>query len=378
MPPRKRTAKSTEPSKSSSSTETCGICCQSLNPKKDEALFCSGSCQQWAHRYCAGVSITAYKVISEKNYPFRCFACHQIAHQDEVTKLQNEVSRLSTLVSDLQSKHERAAIEPVPAAPRSYASAVTTDEHGDRLSIKPTSKVSYESARKFNVVIFGIDECYQGAKRSERLAFDLSKVKSVLVDIDESLDSCSIKDCYRLGRYSEGLAKPRPILVKFVRIEDVSKVLVNRRAAKSPVVVKPDMTKEERVRESALLKQRWNLINSGVPKQAIRISRTKIFVNNVEYGAYSQNGFVCAGDNPVTPAIEMDPPSNLSPQALSKTTSSTTLAVSPAVSTPVTQQPVANESMPHSSPHCLLPNSASSLAPLATVSPKSNSPPSNQ
>ena len=174
------------------------------------------------------------------------------------------------------------------------------------------------------------------------------------------------------------MAKPRPILVKFVRIEDVSKVLVNRRAAKSPVVVKPDMTKEERVRESTLLKQRWNLINSGVPKQAIRISRTKIFVNNVEYGAYSQNGFVCAGDNPVTPAIEMDLPGNLSPQALSKATSSTTLAVSPVVSTPLTQQPVANESMPHSSPHCLPPNSANSLAPLATVSPNSNSPPPNQ
>ena len=155
-------------------------------------------------------------------------------------------------------------------------------------------------------------------------------------------------------------------------------MLVNRRAAKSHVVVKPDMTKEERVRESKLLKQRWNLINSGVPKQVITISRTKIFVNNVEYIAYSQDGFVCASDNPVTPAIEMDPPGNLSPQALSKTTSSTTLAVSLVVSTPLTQQPVANESMPHSSSNCLPPTSASSPAPLATVSPNSNSPPPNQ
>ena len=48
-----------------------------------------------------------------------------------------------------------------------------TGEHGDRLSIQHKSKVSYESVRKFNVVIFGIDECYQAAKRSERLAFQI-------------------------------------------------------------------------------------------------------------------------------------------------------------------------------------------------------------
>ena len=78
-------------------------------------------------------------------------------------------------------------------------------------------------------MIFGIGECRQGAKRPERLAFDLSMVESVLVDIDGSLKSSSIKDCYRLGRYRADQEKPRPIFVKLVRIEEVSKVLANCR-----------------------------------------------------------------------------------------------------------------------------------------------------
>ena len=127
----------------------------------------------------------------------------------------------------------------------------------------------------------------QGAKWPERLASDLSKVGSVLTDIDGSLTSNSIKGCYRLGKYRADQEKPRRILVKFVRMEDVSKVLANRSAATPPIVVKPDMTRDERLRESTLLKERWRLISSGVPKRAIKISRSKMHVHNVEYGTYS-------------------------------------------------------------------------------------------
>ena len=79
-----KTAAVTASVSSKTSAETCCVCCQSLNPAKDEALFCAGSCQQWAHRYCAGVSVMAYKAIREKGRQFRCFACHQISHDDEI------------------------------------------------------------------------------------------------------------------------------------------------------------------------------------------------------------------------------------------------------------------------------------------------------
>ena len=319
MPPKKKTAKVTESSKAPSSTGSCCVCCQGLNLTKDEVLFCAGSCQQWTHRYCAGVSMMAYKVIKEQGFQFRCFACHQITQQEQLTKLQDEVARLTSLVSDLQSKPSHDA--PVSAVPGSYATAVTAGELGDHSSklAKPPRMDSYESNRKFNVVMFGIGECRQGAYRSERLAHDLSKVESVLTVIDGSLKSSSIKDCFRLGKYRADQAKPRPILVKFVRIEEVLKVLSNRWAVKSPIAVKPDMTRDERVRESTLLKHRWTLIQSGVPKQAIKISRAKIFVNNVEYGSFSQSGFVLASARPeALSTTGNDHPNNHDPQTLCK------------------------------------------------------------
>ena len=175
-------------------------------------------------------------------------------------------------------------------------------------------------------------------------------VESVLVDIDGSLKSSSIKDCYRLGRYRADQEKPRPILVKLVWIEGVSKVLANRWAVKSSIVVKPDMTQDERIRESTLLKHRSNLIKSGIPKRAIKISRANIFVNNVEYGPYSQSGFVLASDRPVQPIPPVDEhPNNHSPDTLSKTTSQTTISMS---STPDTQPLVAIDPTQHSTAHC--------------------------
>ena len=271
-------------------------------------------------------------------------------------------------------------------SPGSYASAVTTGEPSNHL-IKQSKpfKDTFEAIRKFNIVIFAIEECRQGAKRPERLAFDLSKVESVLVDVDGSLKSSSIKDCYHLGKYSADQERSRPLLVKFVRIEDVSKVLAKRWAAKSPIVVKPDMTREERIRESTLLKHRWNLICSGVPKRAIKISRAKIFVNNVEYGTYSQSGFVLSSNRPVQNIPVNGHPSNLGSQTLSKPTSITSHSVSPVpVSTLDTQPTVVAGLTPHSTPLCLssstdsIPASTPGSTPVTPSLEHSNLPSHNQ
>ena len=96
---------------------------------------------------------------------------------------------------------------------------------------------------------------------------------------------------------------------------------------------------------------------SGVPKQAIKISRAKIFVNNVEYGSFSQSGFVLASARPE--ALSNDHPNNHDPQTLCKGTSSTTQSashVSPF--TPVSQPTIANDPMLHISHNGLSPSSA--------------------
>ena len=58
--------------------------------------------------------------------------------------------------------------------------------------------------------------------------------------------------------------------VKFFRVADATSILSKRRSSHStPVVIKPDMSPTERRSESILLKERWSLVQSGVPYEVI-------------------------------------------------------------------------------------------------------------
>ena len=365
------------PKKKPPPKEQCCVCCQPIAKDKDEGLFCAGECQQRLHRYCAGLSKPCYKSIIEKGTPFFCFACCLARHRIEIDALKDTVEHLKGEIADLKSsppsskvlKDPQVVTAPV-AAPKSYASTVNT---GSGESNKESHTNSNSESRKFNVVIYGIGECRQGARWPERLTHDISKAESTLADIDGSLKSGSIKDCYRLGKFRPNQERPRPMLVKFVRIEDVSKILANRRATKPPIVIKPDMTREERIRESTLLRQRWNLISSGVPKHAIKIARSKIYVNNAVHGTYSPSGFVLASNSASQQNAPINkPPSNHGSVSLSNSTSS----VLPLSATPTSdKQPTISETMPHSTPLCQFPTSQDthvSHSTRATSSPPCN------
>ena len=81
----------------------------------------------------------------------------------------------------------------------------------------------------------------------------------------------SIKDFHRLGRYKEKQDRPRPILVKFLSALDANAILSNRSNVSSPIVIKPDMSKEERDTESILLSEHWKLLQSGIDRKLIKI-----------------------------------------------------------------------------------------------------------
>ena len=138
--------------------------------------------------------------------------------------------------------------------------------------------------RKFNVVPYGMCECPSCTPISTRLEEDLTKVIS---EVDQSINSHSIKDIYQLGKYSPDNRKPRPLLVKFIRIADATSILSKRRSPHStPVFIKPDMSPTERRCESILLKERWSLIQSGVPREVIKI---RLLVRNKLHGRVTKS-----------------------------------------------------------------------------------------
>ena len=120
--------------------------------------------------------------------------------------------------------------------------------------------------------------------RFARSKSDLSSVVSLISSLDSNLKSESLCDCYRLGKFDSNRRKPRPILVKFIRVADASSVLSKRGKLKPPYFIKPDMSLDERRQESILMKERWLLIQSGVSRQSIKIRNSSLLVDNKLHG----------------------------------------------------------------------------------------------
>ncbi len=193
-------------------------------------------------------------------------------------------------------------------------------ESSNSLNQTPTShqtrsraaKISHD--RQFNVVLYGIAECAQGTNRKTR---DISKVEEVIGALNCGVNNHSIRDCVRLGKYrtpntSTDLKKPRPLLVNLSRVTDAQQILTKKGAVPKPYIIKPDLSKEKRLIEATLLKERWTLIQTGTDRSSIKIRDSKLFVSNTLYGSASGSAFtpsVSRLPNP-NPESEGSPPSS--------------------------------------------------------------------
>ena len=153
----------------------------------------------------------------------------------------------------------------------------------------PSASFNHDS--KYNVVLYGVEECRSGMSRSTRLESDLTSVVRVFSTLDSSIQSQSVRDCHRLGKFSPGASRPRPILVKFIRAADVSRIFSKRGSLSSPFFIKPDRSCSERVQASILMRERWHLIQSGLDRKNIRIRGDSLYVNRKLHGRVSNSKF---------------------------------------------------------------------------------------
>ena len=290
--------------------EVCCVCCQAITIGKDDALFCSGNCQQWLHRYCASVTVKCYKDIKENDTPFLCFCCNEGKSQREIATLKNTVELLkleiSALKDSLSAAHQNQGSQPQ----RSYATAARSGESSSESTSHDTvsgthskpettkaAQTHYYHDRKFNVIVYGIDECPENTPKHARTESDLKNVVSVLSKVDNSVEPQSIKDIYRLGKFKSNSKHPRPILVKFIRAADASSVLSKKGSLSHPLAIKPDLSPEERHRDAVLLKERWCLIQSGVPRSDIRIRDSRLYVKKKLFGYFDKAQFHCSASS---------------------------------------------------------------------------------
>ena len=310
MPPKTRVQRKAE-SSTAATLDPCCICLQKIGPK-DEALFCSGKCQKYLHRYCASVSESSYKTLtSEGALPFLCFCCYKAQKDDQLSRLLSEIEKLRAEISTLKTG---AAVLP-PSVP-SYAEAAKTQRNpaataaitaSGESHTKPMSGQYYQDS-KFNAVLYGVQECPLGMSKSARFESDLTATVNVLSPLDSSIQPQSIKDCFRLGKFSSNAPRPRPILIKFVRKADVTSILSKRKNLFHPYSIKPDMSPDQRLNESILLKERWSLIQSGVSRSHIRIRGNSIYVLGKLHGRVLNHKFVRDTQKPSNPKSRSNSP----------------------------------------------------------------------
>ena len=138
-----------------------------------------------------------------------------------------------------------------------------------------SKKYTTSSDRKYNIVVYGIEECPAGTPRSERSKHDVNESLSIVSNLDHDIQPFAIKDSLCLGKYKKESKGPRPVLVKMNRLIDVSSVLSKRSDLPAGITIKPDVTSEQQRVEASLLKERWSLTQRGVDKKDISLCSRK-------------------------------------------------------------------------------------------------------
>ena len=171
----------------------------------EEAVFCEGSCQGWIHRICTGVTRPAFEKLGEPDTQYLCSHCMLISQSKEINKLANIIKHLNANVISLTETITslQSYVTSHPTAPEQSGNA--------EIIVTATNKSNQENLQqdcKFNVVVYGIDECPKGTPRHEHSGLDLSNVAKTITKVDENVNPLSIPDLRRLGKYQELSSRP--------------------------------------------------------------------------------------------------------------------------------------------------------------------------
>jgi len=158
--------------------------------------------------------------------------CRLITQQSQILELKSTVESLSKEIMSLKSatacinqpqktrsskkefsnQNTHPCTQSISAASQS-SNVTSQDKVSTAMKKTINSEITTQEDRKFNVVVYGIQECAKRPQRM-RLNHDLDKIKSIITEGENSVSPLSIRDLSRLGKYNENSKNPCPILVK--------------------------------------------------------------------------------------------------------------------------------------------------------------------
>ena len=312
----KTKSSSTKPTKSVSFSHTCPICDDEINDEKHDSVHCDGSCQTWLHRGCAGLStkkFAAMCVATVPDQPFYCVSCQltnqsrdlealKLSHDKQAKDFELIKQYISTLSSELTQLKDQLPVS--QAGGSSDVFDVTQSSYQHRHTPKQKQSVprrgpaasnsTTSQDRKFNVIIFGIDEAPAGTPRFSRIKHDSSQITTIINSLDCPDINQSVRDHFRLGKFLSSATRPRPVKVCLTKSSDVATLLLKRNKNLHPVYIHPDRSPDQRKAISILNDNRRSLIKSGTDPLSVKIRGFSLLVDNQSYGYIHNSKFVLA------------------------------------------------------------------------------------
>ena len=277
--------------------ETCCVCEEVIKEStqdgqpSDEAVYCEGGCAAWFHRKCSGLSKSAYAMAGESESPFYCVYCMQSMYKKEFIELREQIHTLTFKITELLESLHSQNTNQIAHSPTSVTPALPPTSKTCPTSAKLSKNLTTDS-RQYNIVLYGLKEFPKGTSRSARMKQELDQIVEILTGIGSNVGPQNIRDSFRLGKYNESANRPRPILVKLNRSYDVSNLLSARKNLPKGLTIKPDLSPEERVADTILMKERWRLIQAGKNRNDIKIVNNKLLLKGKLHGTVVNSEFI--------------------------------------------------------------------------------------
>jgi len=192
--------------------------------------------------------------------PLLCIYCAFSKQANDLAELKNSFKTLTQELASLKSS-------PANVSSKTQHSGTTNSYQSlSQKSTRPTNSLNSgqhnHQNRKNNVIVYGISECSADLSRLQHIKKDIDTTTALFNKIDTDISRASIQECFRLSQYKGNSSQPRPILVK-LNSTDVISLLAYRGELPEGVKIKPNLSPQERLCESLLLKERWKLIQAG-------------------------------------------------------------------------------------------------------------------
>ena len=159
---------------------TCPVCEEVIKDSSDscegdDSVFCDGLCQTWFHRKCAGLTKKAFLKISKSHLPFICYTCTIKNYNQDISSLKSLVEQLTTEMSSIRTILSTLSPNSLPDNSPVQSTVIPT-ENSTSSSTSDDSSKDFNPDRKYNVIIFGIEESPPKTSKYVRSQNDLKNM----------------------------------------------------------------------------------------------------------------------------------------------------------------------------------------------------------